>query len=296
MKKQEQQNATENTKDIETKKKTTRKSSKKKKDDIKNQFEVYLLTIQKLIGEKKNQEAEHIIALAEEQVQKAIENINELNKGKYVSICFFYSLMETSLYSEYFDDENRSDIILLPYDYVSLLSLKGQLAFLNGDTLKAQACLHEATKYNPVCVDLLFLCADINHNQFNWFSYMMDLDRIYTFIHKEADFKKYYRYLAVYYNDYEKNISLAKILNDLGNEKDETPIYQKYHLLTDKKKKMLEEHKIPHDISSVVLNTLVKSCSIASEAKAMPQFKYFYNLLLNFRSESEIKILLYQAD
>ncbi len=296
MKKTEQENPIITDNDSKSKVKKTRRSAKAETNNSSQpftpkKFESYLLKIQKCIGGKKMMEAETLINQAEEEVKKSIANIRKINSGKKISLGFFFSLMELSLYSDYFQDDS-SDIVILPYDYISLLSLKGQMNFLCEKTDEAKACLHEALQYNPVCTDLLFLEADINRAQFNWFSYMMDLDRLYTFIHKESDFKRYYRYLSVYYTEYENNETLSKLLNNLGDEKGTNSLYQKFLLLTDKEKKLLDDFHIPYDISKLVLDVLVKSLRESLAENAIPQYKYFHSFLSQFRNDHTIMDLI----
>ena len=289
MKKTDKPN-TEETIGKERKTTSTRKTnqSSKKEPFSSTKFETYLLKIQKCIGAKKTEEASHLIEIAEKEVNRAVTDIknNKTEKGN-VSICFFFSLMELSLYSDYYQDKS-SDIVLLPYDYVSLLSLKGQLHFLENDHEGAKGCLHEAMKFNPVCTDLLFLDADINHAQFNWFSYMMDLDKVSTFLHKESDFRRYYRYLSTYYKEYESHPELAKILDGLGNEKEKNTLHQSFKFLTEKQKNLLDEYKIPYDISKLVLDVLVDSCRQSISENMIPQYKYFHSLLSQFRNDKDI--------
>jgi tetratricopeptide (TPR) repeat protein len=287
---------------LATKKPTRKKEVKKETSQPRKgtfispaQYETYLRSIQKFISEKKLKEASNTIETVEKIMDDVIQDIYSRSNPRNTFLCFFFSMIELSLCNDYYRDD-QSDMVLLPYDYISLLSLKGQMYFFSGEIDKSKECIRKALKFNPVCTDLYFLSADINKTQFNWFSFTMDLDKLYTFLYKESDFRKYYRYLEMYYTEYDKRPDLCKILKLLGNEKSRDSLYQQFMALTTKQKSLLDEYKIPYDISKLVLDVLVNNCRNALEKNEIQQYKYFFNILSQFRNDQTINQLIHSEE
>ncbi len=237
-------------------------------------------------------EALERIEVLEKQVHKVMDSISSLAKEPNPEFQFCFSPMEFSLFSYYYNPEDR-DIFLLPYDYVSLLVLKSQTNFYLHNYDEARSAMKKALEYNPVSVDVHFLLADMDAAMNNYYSYHADLDRAYTFLYKEQDFFKFYRLLAKYYQATEHNEQLISLLEDLGDEKGGNNLYHRFLLLPDKSKALLDEYKIPYDASDEVIKTCINSAKDALDKDDIKTYKYYYQILINFRNDRAISNLLH---
>ncbi len=256
------------------------------------EYENSLSSIQRSIVSNDSNSALKVIDPLKRKLDSCIQTFLQEHKEYKIEFVFFFSMMENALYREYYYQPSILQIPF-PYDIVSLYTLEGQAYFQKGNFTQAKECIHNAMKYDPINVDLLFLSADLNRNQFNWFSYKSDLDKIHTFMYKEEDFRKYYRYLQTYYTEYEKNPLLAKLLAKLGNEKNKNTLYQTWMLLTDSQKKLLNEYEIPYDLSDFVLNVLISACKICLLYNNIQGYKYYFNVFVKFRNDKQINELIH---
>ncbi len=259
------------------------------------QYEDSLSSIQRSIVSNDSNAALKAIDPIKKKLESCIQTFLQENKEYKIEFIFFFSMMENALYREYYFQPSVLQIPF-PYDIVSLYTLEGQAYFQKGDFVHAKGCIHQAMRYDPINVDLLFLSADLNRNQFNWFSYKSDLDKIHTFMYKEEDYRKYYRYLSTYYTECEKNPLLAKLLSKLGNEKDKNTLYQAWMLLTESQKKLLNEYEIPYDLSDFVLNVLTSACKICLLYNNIQGYKYYFNVFVKFRNDKQINELIHNED
>lgn len=262
-------------------------SVKREKLILPQEYTNALIAARKQIDQKDYRAAITSLNSLEEEVQKGIRNLKKLDSSKNASYQFFFSMMEYSLFENYYKDEKRT-VYMLPYDYVSLLSLRAQAYFFIGDTEKWKENIRLALKYNPTSVDLLFLSADMNCQCFNYFSFMMDLDKMYPFLYKEEDIKKYYRYLSKYYSDFELNNRLSRILLKIGDPDKSVSIKKTFSLLTKKQKDFLDKYQIPHEVSPLVIDTALKEAKQAVESNDIQSYKYFYSILTPYLNDKEI--------
>ncbi len=259
------------------------------------QYENSLSSIQRYIMSNDSNTALKTIDPLKTKIESCIQAFLQENKEYKIEFVFFFSMMENALYREYYFQPSVLQIPF-PYDIVSLYTLEGQAYFQKGDFAHAKECIHKALRYDPVNIDLLFLSADLNRNQFNWFSYKSDLEKIHFFLYKEEDFRKYYRYLQTYYTEYEKNPILAKLLAKLGSEKTKNTLYQTWMLLTESQKKLLNEFEIPCDLSDFVLNVLISACKICLLYNNIQGYKYYFNVFVKFRNDKQINELIHDED
>ncbi len=259
------------------------------------QYENSLSSIQRYIMSNDSNTALKTIDPLKTKIESCIQAFLQENKEYKIEFVFFFSIMENALYREYYFQPSVLQIPF-PYDIVSLYTLEGQAHFQKGDFAHAKECIHKALRYDPVNIDLLFLSADLNRNQFNWFSYKSDLEKIHFFLYKEEDFRKYYRYLQTYYTEYEKNPILAKLLAKLGSEKTKNTLYQTWMLLTESQKKLLNEFEIPCDLSDFVLNVLISACKICLLYNNIQGYKYYFNVFVKFRNDKQINELIHDED
>ena len=256
------------------------------------QFDKLLLEIKSAINDTYYDEALERIEVLEKQVHKVMDSISSLAKEPNPEFQFCFSPMEFSLFSYYYNPEDR-DIFLLPYDYVSLLALKSQTNFYLHNYDEARSAMKKALEYNPVSVDVHFLLADMDAAMNNYYSYHADLDRAYTFLYKEQDLFKFYRLLAKYYQATDHNEQLISLLEDLGDEKGGNNLYHRFLLLPDKSKALLDEYKIPYDASDEVIKTCINSAKDALDKDDIKTYKYYYQILINFRNDRAISDLLH---
>lgn len=256
------------------------------------QFDKILMEVKTMINEAHYEEALEKIESLEIQVRKVMQSISTLAKEPNPEFQFCFSTMEFALFDYYYNPDDR-DIFLLPYDYVSLLVLKGQTYFYLHRFDEARQSMKKALEYNPVSVDVHFLLADMDAAMNNWYSYHADLDRAYTFLFKEGDFFKYYRLLAKYYKTNNNNTKLISLLEDLGDSKASNKLYHRFLLLPDKSKALLDEYKIPYDASDEVIKAAIKAARDALDKDDIKTYKYYYSILINFRNDKAINNLLH---
>ena len=269
------------------------KSEKKEKKEYTistKDFDKILLRAKSEINNKNYMESLNFLQDGENHVRDFIQKYEKTRKSKNVCYYYFFSTMEFALTKNYYNEHKTS--IVLPYDYVSLLTLRGQAYFFSKMFKEARSCFLKAMTYNPVSVDLLFLISDLDYQNINYFSFRADLDKISVFLYKEGDFFRYYRYLALYYINFEENIALGEFLKKLGDKKDERPFRERIRALNPDEITLLKENNIAIDISDVVLSTIVENMKEHLLSKQGDVFHYFYDILRHFRNENEIKGLV----
>lgn len=253
-------------------------------------FDKILMKAKGEIDKKNYTESLSLLQDGENHVHDFILKYEKTKKNKNIAYYYFFSTMEFALTKNFYNEHKSS--IVLPYDYVSLLTLRGQDYFFSGKPKEAKASFMNALTYDPVSVDILFLMADLDYQNVNYLSFRCDLDKISLFLYKEDDFYRYYRYLALYYANFEDNIALSEFLKRLGSKTDKTPFRSRILNLKRDEINLLNENKIAIDISDVVLSTIVENMKEHLLAQKDDVFHYFYDILHHFKSESEIKDLI----
>lgn len=265
-------------------------NNKEKKISVKD-FTNYLINAKNLLDKKEANEALIILNEGQEKLNPIFDEVKKNKGNSNVVLTFFFSLMECSLFEKYYPEKDRY-ILALPYDYVSLLSLKGQAYVILGDFKTAMSCFLDARKFNPTNVDIQFMVADLNYREMNHYSFLNDLDRIYNFIYKDKDFIKYYKSLYNFYQNYNNNEELIDTLFILSDTKQKKSIKDKFNSLTDRQKELLDENNIHYNLSSLVESTCIEEMKNYIVEEKPDFYNYFYSSILPFKSDKEIEALL----
>lgn len=263
-------------------------NKKKEKKALSPQdFEKRLSTAKNHIDKKEFEKAIKTLNRIEPDVLKVMDAMKKMEPNHNTTFKYFYNMMEYDLFEDFYKEDNRT-ILMIPYDYVSLLTLRGQAYFFLEEPQKSEESFREALNYNPTCCDLIFLMADFHFQMFQWFSFTMDLDKLVPFLYKESDYLSYYRYLAQYYQKYEMDMLLASLLNDLGNEKSNIPLSKRWENLSDKQKQMLDDKKIPYSLSENVVKVCIQKAKDALLENKMEHYRFYVQVLLPFLKENDI--------
>lgn len=171
-------------------------------------FDAKLNTLKKYVD---NGDYEEALSYANELEQVILNIINKHSKehNEDVTCRYFFSPMEFDLYEKFFPTSNA---MVIPDDYISLLSLKSQALFFLKKEKEAIEELRKAFSLDPVSVDLCFLMAEMYKETMNYISYKTYVDKAEEYCYKASDFIKYLKYLIVYYNDYEHDTETCKDL------------------------------------------------------------------------------------
>lgn len=257
---------------------------------IQNQSSLrYDRALKSIQNQIRNKEYESAISNSyelEKQVEKAMA---EASTGKSnLSFRYCFSMMEYVLADKAFPDEK---IVILPLDYVSLLTLRGEALFKLGKEEEAFASIHEAFFYDPVSVDLCFLKADLDIETHNMLSLENDLEKAHEYLFKAADYFRYYRYLLKYYENQEEGEDTAALLLLMLHRDYKSP-YDFVTTLSPDIKGFLEEKQIPLTLSDFVLDTYKERLKVTKEEGNLEAYKYYADLYRPFLSEEEGKKLI----
>jgi tetratricopeptide (TPR) repeat protein len=250
-------------------------------------YEKNLLSIRDAIDKKHDKKALQLADKTEAQVLASMEEARSASPDAPITYRYCFSPMEFSLANRYYPVKN---VIQLPFDYVSLLTLKGQALYYSNRVDEAVLTIRKAFEYDPVSPDISFLLADIDAVKGNWISYSMNLDRAHQFLYKREDVKRYYFYVAQYFRLCLQDPETSKNLITAFSGK-ELP-YQILRKLPTKTLNILKEKEIPLDASDEVISTALREVRSANAMKDKETYDYYYGILSDFRMDSELDFLL----
>lgn len=246
-----------------------------------------LMLAKAFIDKKNYDKALSIISDLESQVNASFKEAQAVSNSD-TTFRYCFSAMQYAIAQTLFPAKN---VVELPFDYVSLLTLKGQAYYFLGKKEKSQNALKEAAEYDPVSPDLCFLQADMDMFNENWISFTMDIDKAHRFLYNPEDFYRYYLYVAAYYRNYKNDMINATLIMKAFSKPAEKPI-NTLTKMPDKTKQFLLSNEIPLDLDQDVLNIAIQQAHLAYNDKDIPAYKYFYNILLNYRTPAELDLLL----
>ena len=249
-------------------------------------YEKNLYKIRELITKKQLEEALKLADILDTEVTNSID---ETSNGCKEPIVFrhYFSAMEERLSSKYFFTENP---VNLPFDYLSLLSLKGQALYYSRRPEEALDTVRKAFEFDPVSVDIAFLLADIDCGMGNWISYKMDIEKAVRFLFKEEDYNRYFFYMEQYYEKYLGDKKTGDTLEKFAMD------HRKPHLkiksLDPQTRDFFISQGIHLDLSPEVIETAFNEAKRCFFEKDKRGYEYFSDILLNFREPSEVDFYL----
>lgn len=252
-----------------------------------------LLRVKDLISQNHLDDAMNIIHELEKQVQESIQEAKDSYSDQVLTFRYYFSFMESVLGEKYFPAEN---IVSLPFDYVSLLTMKAQIYYAKADDQNAYLALHTALEYDPVSPDLPFLMSDIDSNAQNYLSYKMNIQKAKRFLFRVEDFQRYLACVSNYFTKAQEDPSVESgIKAAVGKAKRSIPL-QLRQKLNDPTKETLQEEGFEWTLSEEVVSTLIEEYKNALKKKDKYSTDYFGNILIQYYTKDEILNLVNQAE
>jgi tetratricopeptide (TPR) repeat protein len=254
---------------------------------VSNKYNKSLLQIRNCLDKHQAKKALHLVETLEGRILFYIDKIKSNEPG--VQLRFYFSTMQFELSTRLYPAKFST---VLFFDYVSLLTLKSQAYYLLNRSTESLESLKKAFEIDPVSPDLCFLQADYDASKMNWISFLMDLDKAHRFLYTIEDCYRYYYYVASYFKGSLKDQEMAKAIV-LAFSKSRQPLYLTVRNLPLNVLTALQIEKIPLDVDEDIIRTAVESAQSALRSKNDDLYKYYYNILANYRTPTEVESLIH---
>lgn len=250
-----------------------------------------LLKIKDLMGKEKYEEALKLADELESQVQLAIKEAQLGYPEKPLTFRFVFSVMESALAAVFYPADN---VVSLPFDYVSLLTLKSQTYFALSDYDKSFLTLRTAMEYDPVSPDLSFLMAEMQESMGNYISFKMALEKAKRFLYRREDYQRYFMLIAKYYESYLKDKKFADKLRR-AVAKIDSPI-KMTRKIDAKMKARLKEEGFQVGLSDEVQDTLIEYMKLALKENNDEIYMHCFKVISEFLTDKQITALLEEGN
>ena len=249
-------------------------------------------SIQKLVYQKKFQEALDSLSAIEKQMDEAIEK-TRIASGLPTAVFRYYrNGFEKTLCNKWYPERS---VINLDINLPEILENKAQLLFVLKRYDEAYEAAKKVYEYNPISVVASITLASISLQRHNVYSFSSSMEKAKDFTYSVFDFFNYNFLMASYYNLIEHdNATVSDVQRYFNTQKTPLNIIQS---LPNGLKEQLKAKNFLLDLSDMVKDTFF---SLIDATKApdgdINKNSTYYKRLNEFYSEQEIDDMLIKRE
>ncbi len=244
--------------------------------------------IQKLIYQKKFQEALEELSTFENEINDTIENVRTKVDLPTAVFRYYRNGFEKTLCNKLYPEKS---VINLDINLPEVLESKAQLLFVLKRYDEAYETAKKVYEYNPISVIASITLASISLQRRNIYAFSSSMEKAKDFTYSVFDFFNYNFLMASYYNLIEQDATIANDVQRYFNTQ-KTPVTI-INNLPKGLKEQLEKKKFLLDLSDIVKDTFFSLIEAAKTAEGtVNKTSIYYKKLNEFYSEQEIEHML----